>query len=46
MHELPKHYDHRAAQARCRTLWDARRDWHAEPVRAAARFRSSFRPPT
>jgi valyl-tRNA synthetase len=32
MHELPKHYDHRAAQARCRDLWDASRAWHAEPA--------------
>ena len=31
MHELPKQYDHRAAQARCRILWDAGRLWHAEP---------------
>jgi len=31
MHELPKQYDHRAAQARCRTLWDTGRWWHAEP---------------
>ena len=31
MHELPKQYDHRAAQARCRALWDAGRLWHAEP---------------
>jgi len=31
MHELPKHYDHRAAQARCRDLWDSSRAWHAEP---------------
>ncbi len=31
MHELPKHYDHRAAQDRCRTLWDGLRTWHAEP---------------
>ena len=30
MTELAKHYDHRAAQARCRTLWDAARGWHAE----------------
>jgi valyl-tRNA synthetase len=29
--ELPKQYDHRAAQARCRALWDAGRYWHAEP---------------
>jgi valyl-tRNA synthetase len=34
MHELPKHYDHRAAQARCRALWDAARTWHAEPPAA------------
>ena len=33
MYELPKHYDHRAAQARCRTLWDDGRLWHAEPAR-------------
>ena len=32
MHELPKQYDHAAAQARCRTLWDAGRYWHAEPA--------------
>ena len=32
MHELPKQYDHAAAQARCRTLWDAGRFWHAEPA--------------
>ncbi|MFN9369470.1 MAG: class I tRNA ligase family protein [Planctomycetia bacterium] len=30
MHELPKHYDHRAAQGRCRALWDAARHWHAD----------------
>ena len=34
MHELPKHYDHRAAQARCRALWDAARHWHAEAADA------------
>ena len=34
MHELPKHYDHRAAQERCGTLWDTLRTWHAEPVPA------------
>ena len=34
MHELPKQYDHTAAQARCRALWDAQRTWHAEPVPA------------
>ncbi len=32
MHELPKHYDHRSAQTRCRALWDSRRLWHAEPL--------------
>ncbi|NBT13657.1 MAG: valine--tRNA ligase, partial [Planctomycetia bacterium] len=32
MHELPKQYDHKAAQARCRALWDAARTWHAEPA--------------
>jgi valyl-tRNA synthetase len=31
MTELAKHYDHRAAQARCRDLWDSARTWHAEP---------------
>jgi valyl-tRNA synthetase len=31
MLDLPKHYDHRAAQAHCRILWDAGRHWHAEP---------------
>jgi valyl-tRNA synthetase len=35
MHELPKHYDHAAAQARCRDIWDARRHWHAEPASGA-----------
>jgi valyl-tRNA synthetase len=34
MHELPKQFDHTAAQARCRTLWDAGRYWHAEPQAA------------
>jgi len=31
MTELAKHYDHQAAQARCRALWDSLRAWHAEP---------------
>jgi valyl-tRNA synthetase len=30
MAELPKQYDHQAAQARCRALWDAGRWWHAD----------------
>jgi valyl-tRNA synthetase len=34
MTELAKHYDHRAAQARCRDLWDSLRAWHAEPPAA------------
>ena len=37
MHELPKHYDHRSAQARCRGLWDTLRLWHAEPLRPEER---------
>lgn len=31
MHELPKQYDHAAAQTRCHSLWDSGRFWHAEP---------------
>ena len=31
MTELAKQYDHRAAKARCRNLWDTTRAWHAEP---------------
>ncbi|MFM8578297.1 MAG: class I tRNA ligase family protein [Planctomycetaceae bacterium] len=30
MHDLAKQYDHTAAQARCRDLWDAARCWHAD----------------
>ncbi len=36
MTELAKHYDHQAAQARCRKLWDAARSWHAEAPPAGA----------
>lgn len=36
MTELAKHYDHRAAQARCRALWDSLRAWHAEPLAPGA----------
>jgi valyl-tRNA synthetase len=36
MTELAKHYDHRAAQARCRALWDSLRAWHAEPLPLAS----------
>ena len=32
MHELPKQYDHTAAQRRCLALWDAGRLWHADPA--------------
>ncbi len=32
MTDLSKHFDHRAAQARCRALWDSTRAWHAEPL--------------
>jgi valyl-tRNA synthetase len=45
MHELPKQYDHRAAQARCRTLWDTRRDWHAEPASGRRTFSIVIPPP-
>ncbi len=45
MHELPKQYDHRAAQARCRTLWDSRRDWHAEPAPGRRTFSVVIPPP-
>jgi valyl-tRNA synthetase len=45
MHELPKQYDHKAAQARCRALWDARRDWHAEPAAGRRTFSIVIPPP-
>jgi valyl-tRNA synthetase len=48
MTELAKHYDHRAAQARCRTLWDSLRAWHAEapaPGTPAGRVFSIVIPP-
>jgi valyl-tRNA synthetase len=45
MHELPKQYDHRAAQARCRTLWDSGRDWHAEPAPGRRVFSIVIPPP-
>jgi valyl-tRNA synthetase len=44
MHELPKQYDHKAAQDRCRVLWDAGRYWHAEPE-AGRRVYSIVIPP-
>jgi valyl-tRNA synthetase len=44
MHELPKQYDHKAAQERCRVLWDAGRYWHAEPE-AGRRVYSIVIPP-
>jgi valyl-tRNA synthetase len=48
MTELAKHYDHQAAQARCRTLWDSLRAWHAEapaPGTPAGRMFSIVIPP-
>jgi len=45
MHELAKHYDHRAAQARCRALWDATRAWHAEPEAGRKTFSIVIPPP-
>ena len=48
MTELAKHYDHQAAQTRCRTLWDALRAWHAEapaPGTPAGRVFSIVIPP-
>jgi valyl-tRNA synthetase len=45
MHELPKQYDHRSAQARCRTLWDAARSWHAEPETGRPTYSIVIPPP-
>ena len=45
MHELPKQYDHRAAQVRCRVLWDAGRYWHAEPEAGRRVFSIVIPPP-
>jgi len=45
MHELPKQYDHKAAQARCRTLWDAGKYWHAEPAAGRRVFSMVIPPP-
>jgi len=45
MHELPKQYDHRAAQARCRTLWDTGRWWHAEPEAGRRTYSIVIPPP-
>ncbi len=43
--ELAKQYDHRAAQARCRALWDAARAWHAEPEAGRKTFSIVIPPP-
>ncbi len=43
--ELAKQYDHRAAQARCRGLWDAARAWHAEPEAGRKVFSIVIPPP-
>jgi valyl-tRNA synthetase len=45
MHELPKHFDHTAAQARCHTLWDSGRYWHAEPEGGRKIFSIVIPPP-
>jgi valyl-tRNA synthetase len=45
MHELPKQYDHRAAQARCRTLWDTGRWWHADPEAGRRTYSIVIPPP-
>jgi len=45
MHELPKQYDHKAAQARCRALWDKTRSWHAEPAAGRKVFSIVIPPP-
>jgi valyl-tRNA synthetase len=45
MPELPKQYDHKAAQARCRGLWDAGRYWHAEPEAGREVFSIVIPPP-
>jgi len=45
MHELPKHYDHAAAQTRCQTLWDSGRYWHADPDQKGEIFSVVIPPP-
>ena len=45
MHELPKHYDHGAAQARCQRLWDSNRYWHADPDQQGDVFSVVIPPP-
>ncbi|MCK4685116.1 MAG: class I tRNA ligase family protein, partial [Pirellulales bacterium] len=45
MHELPKHYDHAAAQTRCQTLWDSNRYWHVEPEQQGEVFSVVIPPP-
>ena len=45
MHELPKHYDHAAAQTRCQTLWDTNRYWHADPNQPGDVFSVVIPPP-
>ncbi|MDG1991909.1 MAG: class I tRNA ligase family protein, partial [Pirellulales bacterium] len=45
MHELPKHYDHAAAQARCQKLWDSKRYWHADPDKQGDVFSVVIPPP-
>ncbi|RLS32655.1 MAG: valine--tRNA ligase [Planctomycetota bacterium] len=45
MQELPKQYDHLAAQARCREIWDSNRLWHAEPEAGRDVFSIVIPPP-
>ena len=45
MHELPKHYDHAAAQARCQKLWDSNRYWAADPDQRGEVFSMVIPPP-
>jgi valyl-tRNA synthetase len=45
MHELPKHYDHAAAEARCQALWDSKRYWHADPNQQGEVFSVVIPPP-
>ena len=45
MHELPKHYDHAAAQSRCHALWDAGRYWHADAQQEGKVFSIVIPPP-
>ena len=45
MHELPKHYDHTAAQTCRQRLWDSNRYWHADPDQQGDVFSVVIPPP-